>query len=224
MNKYIKILVIFLFASLGVFLMYNKLNKKEINILSIGDDLSLGRTPFNTYGKSYNYYFSRSINANYNDAASYINLTYEELYKKTYYDTEIYSNGEFINIKNAIREANAIIITASNNKSFKKCSKNNRIFIEYLENNFEYITKIIDQISNISTSQIIILTPYCSLYNKEINDYIEKYYVYKNAIFINIYKGIHLKSYYVPNSYNPYPSLEGYNYIYNEIRKEVQIN
>ena len=223
MNKLLKILVIFLFALLSVILIYNRFNKEETNILSIGDSLSLGRTPFNSYDKSYNYYLSRSINAYYNDSNSYENLTYEELYRKIYYDDTIYNKGEFVNIKNVISNSDIIILTASNNVTFKKCKKNYRIFTEYLDKVFDVMTKIVDQIQNISTSSIMILTPYCPEYDKDVNSYIEKYYNYKNVKFINLYKSIHTKSYYIPNKYNPYPSLEGYNFIYNELRKEMEI-
>jgi len=224
MNKLLKIFVIFSFAIVSVILIYNRFNTVENEVLSIGDSLSMGKTPFNSYDKSYNYYLSRSINSYYNDSISYNNLTYAELYRKIYYDETVYNKGEFVNIKNAIGKADIIIMTANNNITFKKCEKNNRIFIEYLDETFNTITKIVDQIKNIRDIKIIILTPYCYTYNEEINKYIDNYYVYNNVVFINLYKLIHKKYYYVPNKYNPYPSLEGYNYIYNEIRKEMQIN
>lgn len=224
MSKLLKIFVIFSFAVAFVILIYNRFSIEENEVLSIGDSLSMGKTPFNSYNKSYNYYLSRSINSYYNDSISYADLTYVELYRKIYYDDTVYNKGEFVNIKNAIGKSDTVILTANNNITFKKCEKNNRIFTEYLVETFNTITKIIDQIKNIRDIKVIVLTPYCYIYNEEINNYIEKYYVYKNVHFINLYKKIHKKYYYVPNKYNPYPSLEGYNYVYNLIRKEMQIN
>jgi hypothetical protein len=54
MNKLLKIFVIFLFALASVIIIYNKFNILENEILSIGDSLSMGKTPFNSYDKSYN--------------------------------------------------------------------------------------------------------------------------------------------------------------------------
>lgn len=222
MNRLLKILVIFFISSILTIIIYNFYHEEKINILSIGDELGQGKTPFNGYNHSYNYYLRRkklnisSIEIN--------NLTYDTIHQKIYYDQNIYYKGKYINIKNAIKQNKYLIISANTEISLDKCNKNSRIYTEYLDNIFEKMSKITDQILKIGNVKIIYLTPYCKEYNEEISKYINKYYSYKSTYFINLNDLLNEKYYYLPSKNNPYPSLDGYNKISNEIYKIINEN
>ena len=70
--------------------------------------------------------------------------------------------------------------------------------------------------------KIIYLTPYCKEYNKEISEYINKYFNYKSTIFVNLNEILNEKNYYLPSNTNIYPSLDGYNKIASEIYKNIK--
>ena len=137
MNRLLKILVIFFISLVLTIIIYNFYHVDKINVISISDELGLGKTPLNGYNHSYNYYLKRkNINLTTLEIA---NLTYDTLYQKIYYDIDIYYKGKYINIKNAIKQNNYLIINANTEKSLDKCNKNSRIYIEYLDNVFEKI-------------------------------------------------------------------------------------
>lgn len=216
MKRILNILVIFLMAIIITIIIYKKEYKQNINILVIGDELSLGVTPFGNINNSYVYYLKR--NNNYNiTTINKPKLTYDELYNMIYFDKKIYYKGEYTNIKNIIKQNNIIILNANTNKSLNKCNKNNRIYKEYLDNTFEKTTKIIDQIYITGTNKVIVLSPYCTNNNEKITKYIDKYYNYKITTYINLNKILNEKSYYLPSQKTNYPSLEGYNKIQNEL-------
>lgn len=242
MNR--KTLVIFLiglFLSAIIFLLtYNN----KLDYLALGDELSLGINPHNEYGKSYTDYFNTYL-INKNKSKSYIksfclNEYYiSDLINDIKKSKELVIDDKKINISQAI--ANADIITISigqkniynlllsnyNNKKLKNIKK----IYESIDILFDDYVNLLNIIRKISDSKIYIIGYYNQLINieqksieqiEEIFDYINKLFKSleeenKNIFYIELSSTIDNKNYYIPNYKFPYPSLEGYNYISNQI-------
>jgi hypothetical protein len=218
MTKILKISIVFFIAILFTIIIYFSFDQRKTYILSLGDDLSLGKTPFNTYNYSYIDYLINNNNYIINTSFMSENITYDDIYNRIYYDELIYDKGSYKNIKNIIRKSDIVILTANNNITFNKCEKNERIINEYLDNLFNKITNIADIIYNIKDLKIIVLTPYCYNYRAKTNDFINKYYKYKNITFINLNE-IFDKTEDLPSPKLTYPSINGYYKIYNRINE-----
>ena len=91
----IKILVIAFCAFLCSFLIYEVYCDDRLNVLSLGDELSIGATPFNSYGDGYNDFLKDFLNKNdivndYNDyfisdGETYVSMVHkfdEDYFKK----------------------------------------------------------------------------------------------------------------------------------------------
>ncbi|MEG1457247.1 MAG: hypothetical protein RSC57_01460 [Bacilli bacterium] len=218
----IKMFILLLVACLFSFLIYNICFINNINYVSLGGSLASGKTPFNTINKSYSDYL-----------ASYLKDKQKlKTYNKTFTKKDYKTNELIMDIKNN-KKINNIEIAST-------ISKANLItisigFDEYLEilNKKDYdklnneVTKIKDLILLIRTfndCNIFIIgyyNPTNLKSNQEIinvsNKKLEKLTYLKKVYFVNIDKGFKEKYYYLPKTSAPYPSLEGYNYIYNQI-------
>ena len=173
MNKILKILVIFFLMIIFVIIIYYRFNKISYDILSFGGEITKYKQNYLSNLKEYNI----------NNSFSETQVTYQDIYNAIYNDIKIYDKGKYTNIKKVIRNSDIIIISANNKKTTDKCNKSKRILEEYLNGIYETTTKIVDQIENITSNKVVIISPYCN--NEIAATYIDKYYNYKNVCYVN---------------------------------------
>jgi lysophospholipase L1-like esterase len=240
MNK--KTLVIFFIGLILSIIIFKITYKEKINYLALGDEITLGYTPFDTYNKSYSDYFSSYLK-NKNKLGFYItdfskyDYTIEKLLDDMEEVKEIKINKKIININQAISSADIITLSFGQrelyillNKNYNEKLKNIDEIYKYVDSYFDNYVSLLNKIRKINSNKIFIIGLYNPLTNtnqnainklNEIFKYMNKKFSTleenKNIFYINISNEMDNKNYYVPNYKNPYPSLEGYNYISNEL-------
>lgn len=220
----IKIFIISFCAFLFSFLIYKVYSDDRLNVLSIGDDLSLGLTPFNSYGESYNDFLKSYLNkynltSIYNDYFISEGETFESILHKFNDDYNLFVKNKSISLRKSIADADIIILSLGSEKTFGKCGLSKEKFIDYIDEYFDLLNEFIDKIAKISNSDIIVIGGYCFDYNEEVNQHILNLVssFNDNVYFINLYNEIHESSIYIPNKNMPFPSLEGYDFIFKRI-------
>lgn len=240
MNR--KTLVIFFIGLVLSFIIFKITYKEKINYLALGDELVLGYTPFDTYNKSYSDYFSEYLK-NKKKLGFYINdfskkdYTIEELLEDMEDIREIKIDNKKLNINQVISSADIITLSFGQkeiyllfNNNYNNKLKNTNEIYDYIDDYFNKYVTLLNKIRKINSNKICIIGLYNPLINtnqdtitklNEIFDYINNKFSSleenKDIFYINISKEMDNKNYYVPNSRNPYPSLEGYNYISNKL-------
>jgi lysophospholipase L1-like esterase len=215
----------------------------KINYLALGDDLSMGKTPFSTYGKSFTDYFATYLK-NKNKLKSFNKEFVQKDYRTTDIikdienDKKILINDNYISINQAILNADLITISTGINELFYKLNYNNikknqiNTIYEYINEMFSDIEKLIIKIRKIDNCKIYLIGFYNPLKNiddetiENIFEYIDNRFEglesYKHIIFIDIYDGFKESKYYLPSDKIYFPSLEGYNYIANQLINEYE--
>ena len=237
MNK--KILVIFFIGILLSFIIFKVAYKENTKYLALGDELVLGYSPYGTYNKSYVDYFYRYLKSKnnvtlYKEFCSY-DKRIQDIIKDIDELKEIKINNKSININQIIAKSDIITISFGQKEiyellssNYNKNLKNIDTIYKYIDDYFNDYVLLINKIRRISDSKIYIIGLYNPLINtnqktiiklEEIFNYINKKFKSleenKNIYYVEISKGMDDKNYYVPKVNNPYPSLEGYNYISN---------
>ncbi len=244
MNR--KTLVIFFIGLILSFIIFKLVYKEKIDYLALGDELVLGYTPFDTYNKSYSDYFSdylkskKKLGFYINDFSKY-NYTIKKLINDMDNIKEIKINNKKININQAISSSDIITLSFGQKELYVLLSKNynnklkniNEIY-KYIDEYFNDYILLLNKIRKINSNEIYIIGLYDPLINvnqetiiklNEIFNYINNKFKLleenKNIYYIEISKEFDNKNYYIPNIKNPYPSLEGYNYISNKLIYKV---
>lgn len=237
-----KKLVIFFLAIVIIYLIYTFTYKEEYTYLAIGDDLAKGHTPFDTYGSSYTDFLYDYIKE----------IKPEAKINKDFIEEDLRVKDLLTKIKNTstesgktltrlIKEAELITISIGSEELFSKLrsnyelySLNNKKMFEYVDNMIDELDELITEIQKIKKSEIYLIGYYNPLQNTEetkiesIFNYIDTKLkvVEKNhkIHYVSIYEGFKEKGTYLPNPNHAFPSIEGYNYISNEIIKEMKNN
>lgn len=240
--KYKKLFVFF-FAFLLTFILYKSFSTNKIYYLSLGDNFAVGATPFDTINKSYADYFkeyleNKEILGKYNNEFSELNYRTTDIIKDIKLNKEKIVNNKKITLNESIAKANIITISIGFNDLFYKTKYNKNEFKfdskmkEYINELFQDIIELTDLIRKINDSSIY----YIGYYNPhnlddgitdKMIEYIENKYKNikrNNVYYVDIKNGFKNKSFYLPNFSNPLPSLEGYNYISNELIKTYEKN
>lgn len=236
-----KKLVIFFLALIAIYFIYNITYKEEFTYLAIGDDLAKGHTPFDTYGEGYtdyiyNYLKEKNPNAKINTDFIEEDLRIKDLLNKI--KNSETSSGK--TLTRAIKEAELITISIGSEELFSKLRSNYELYSINTKKMFEYIDKmtkeleeLISKMRKIKKNEIYLIGYYNPLTDTEDkNSKIESIFNYMDIKLKNIekeykihYISIHEEfkknSSYLPNPGHAFPSLEGYNYIANEIIKEI---
>lgn len=229
-----KLLVIFFLAVIPILLIYINAQKREENIyLAIGDALALGKTPFNSYGKSYvDFYYNHYciVKRNCKLNTSYIN---EDIRIKDLLN-EIESESP-TNLSQAIKEANLITISIGSEELFSKIRSNNMKvdnLNEFIDILFYDMDALIKQIRKLTKSEIYLIgyyniVPLTAINQKNIDDFYNKIdQEFKkledkyNIRYVEIYSKFKEKSKFLPLINNAFPSLDGYKLISEEIIKK----
>lgn len=234
-----KKLFVFLFAFLITFILYKAFSNNKINYLSLGDNFAVGATPFDTKNKSYSDYFAEYLNnknllKTYNNTFSELNYRTTDLIKDIKLNKEEIIDNKKTTINESIAKANIITISIGFNDLYYKVKYNKDDFKKeynmknYLDNMFQDIETLIKLIRKINDAPIYFIG-YYNPHNQNdgITDKMIKYLEEKilnikpteKTYYIDIKEGFIKNSNYVPNIDNPLPSLEGYNYIANELIK-----
>ncbi len=240
MNR--KTLVIFFIGIILSFIIFKITYKEKINYLALGDELVLGYTPFDSYNKSYSDYFSEYLKNKKNlgfyitDFSEY-NYNIKELLEDMEDVKEINVSNEKININQAISSSNIITLSFGQKELYILLSKNYDGKLKNIDEIYKYIDEyfsdyvcLLNKIRKINSNKIYIIGLYNPLINtnqdtivklNQIFNYINNKFKTlednKNIYYVEISKEMDNKSYYIPNIRNPYPSLEGYNYISNKL-------
>ena len=237
-----KILVIFFLTTVLLYLIYKNTYTEEYTYLAIGDDLAKGHTPFDTYNESYTDYLYKYIKERHKNAKINKEFIEEDLRIKDLLDK--IKNAEKSGGKTftqSIKEAEIITISIGSEELFSKLRSNyetyrlnNKKIFEYIDSMIIELKELIVEMKKIKNVEIYIIGYYNPIINKEdeeetletIFNYIElklnKISKENKVHYISIYEEFKNKSYYLPNPSHAFPSLEGYNYIANEIdRKSV---
>lgn len=212
-----KLLVIFLFAIVLVLIIYNRTYKDVTKILSIGSNLSYGKTPFNKQGKSYDYYLKQYMKEDFiymNYIKEEENIL-EELQSLIKYNKEYIIKGKKVTINHLISKSDYIIIDLNDNNSITNCNSRNPLL--YINKQLVKIDSLTKKINKIYNGKIILLGYYCK--EKKLNI---EYVFDENIIYLNLNSLLNSKYYYLPSSEYLYPSLDGYNSIANQILKQIK--
>lgn len=227
-----KILLVFLFFTIIIFISYIKSNKEEINYTIIGEK---------------ELFSNNIISKNFSD------LLYDELYKNPnfgFYSKEFtYKNIRTIDminninnnvsidniyIQNILKRTNILIINTGNNEVNYKLSKvdndennDNEIYI-YLDEVYNDIKKLIQAIKNLNKGKIIFL----GMYNDTGSENNDKYYKYINEKlkllmhsndidYVNLYDILNKNSDYLTNTGKIYITNEGNIAIFNKLYRKI---
>ncbi len=193
MKRKYKIFIIIIISIIFTFIIYKSLYTSKINILSIGDGISSGQTPYNIDGISYNdylkeYYSTKNLLNNYNCNYSYKNNTISTFIKELDSNNiDITSN---MHIKQIINKATIITINIGEEELTKKSSTDGLT----LEDIDEYISEyhyLLNEIHKNTDAKVIVISFYENEYlgkqdvillNSKLANIVKKY----NYIFINV--------------------------------------
>ncbi len=141
------ILTIIIAMCITVMIYYTK-KENEIYYLALGDGITLGETPYNTFGYSYSDYIKEYLEEEnilkfYTKNFAEEDMRIEDLVNQFESDKEIIINNKSISINEAINKANLVTITIGSTDLYYKLKINNN----YLQST-EYKTMIndVDQI------------------------------------------------------------------------------
>lgn len=235
-----KKLVIFFLALIGVYLIYNITYKEKSNYLAIGDELAKGHTPFDTYSESYTDYLYTYLL----DKDSKITINKEFIHedlriKDLLENIKNPSVFEQKNLPQAIKNADIITISIGSEELFSKLRSNNwkttnEKLYEFIDDMIMDLEKLINEIQKIKKTDIYVIGYYNPLvYNEENETKLKSLFNYidvklknlentKKVYYVEIANGFQNKTYYLPNKDHAFPSLEGYNYIANQIIKKIE--
>lgn len=244
-----KILVIFFGGLILSFIIFIFTFDNKQDYVALGDELVLGITPYSEYNESYSDFFSTYL-SNKNKLKSYIEEFAEVDYHITDLISDIklgkvkQINNKELNVTQAIAKADIITISlgqkeikdmlAANYKNGQFRNKQN--IYKYIDQLFDDYVELLNLIRKINDCDIYIVGLYNPIINAGQSDIavIEDIFNYintkfsrlekdnKNIYYINLSSKIDSKSYYIPRSEMPYPSIEGYNFISNEIICKVE--
>ena len=143
-----KLSVIFLFLCSILFLIYNKFDESNINILYIGES--------NTFYKLYNDLDKFEVNK-----FLFEDVTYDEL--NNFIDNNIYKviKDKYIYLNQEIRKSDIIILNANNFEYKLKCRRNDRVLNEYNFNVNRDINNLISSLNKIVISKIFVIGNHC---------------------------------------------------------------
>ena len=223
MKKHIIITIII--GIISAFIIYKLTYQEQMNILVLGDSLSLGMTAYNVEGYSYNdylkdYFEENSILREYIPNFSSIDETTNSMLLKITNNSKLKSSN--LTIQQAISKAKIITVHLGmdelNNKQIIKTKQ-----IDNYLNNME---KIIKQIRFFNQKQIFIISLYqtnkISLEQVEIiNKALNQIAIENNCTFINISNIINKKEYYF-NPKNYHLNYKGHKYISEQIINKLQ--
>lgn len=221
-----KILIITILGSILSIIIYFYTRKEEINIVALGDGVSIGMTPYNIEGYSYNDYLKNDF-----ENVHKLNKYYEfggfgKTVKELIYEIKENKSKSFkddkIEIQRAINEADILTISIGMDElSEDKITK--QIILDYEDD----IKELLSMIKMLNNKKVYVIGLYTikkeELPNIEkLNAIIRTEAENNNFTFIDITNIINKKEYYLDNK-SYYINYEGHKVIYNEIKKYCKV-
>lgn len=242
----LKKLIIFFVALLLCFVIFKYTFDSKLDYLALGDDLSKGKTPFGNYGKSFTDFFAQYLqNKNklksYNNKFTFENHRTTDLISDMRDNKTVNINNKAVNINQSIVDAEIVTLSIGINDLFYKLNYSNlsknqiNTIHSYIDQIFGDISIVVTNIRKLNDCKIYIIGYYNAL--KDINEgqeetinkvfsHIQSEFIKlektRNVFYVDISEGFDKKSYYLPSKKNPFPSLEGYNYISNKIIEKYE--
>lgn len=221
-----KIILIAILGSILSVIIYFYTKNDEINIVSLGDGLSIGMTPYNIEGYSYNDYLKEDYDKlhklnKYYEFGSFGKTVKELIYEIKENETKVIKN-EKVEIQRAINEADILTICIGMDElSEDKITKS--IILDYEDD----IKELLSMIKMLNNKKVIVLGLYTI--NKEelpnidkLNAIIHDACVSNDFEFVDISKLVNNKDYYLSKS-SYYINYIGHKTIYNEIKKTCKV-
>ena len=221
-----KLIFLTLIAIFFTYIIYYFTKNDEITIVSLGDSLSLGMTPYDINGLSYNDYLKEEFEKKhklkeYIPNFSKSRLTIKELIYEIKENKTITIKNKSLSIKQAIAKSDILTIAIG----FDELSNINittNIRKEFMSD----FKELLSLIKSLKTNQVFIL----SLYKTNNNDYLsiaKINAIIRDITLSNSFNFIDISSLFkqedfFPNTY--YLNYLGHKKIYEKIKKEVVIN
>lgn len=228
--KKLKILIIFFFVLLIVFLIYKKLKDDRINYLVIGDYLAVGTNAYGDVNYGYsdylkNYLIDNNKLKSYNNLFINSNYSLKELTNDIYNNKIIKFNNKDYSIKKLLRNSNLLTISIGNNELNEILINSNDIYND-IDNLLKDINSFLNQVRNYAKNKIIFLGYYqynnTSLeYIKYINNKLNQLLIDYDISYFDTDKVISSNSDYLPNHSSNKPGNKGYIEIGNKIINQV---
>ncbi len=232
LKKFIIIILVFILC----FIIFKYTFNSKVDYLALGDDLTIGKSPFGNYGKSFSDFFAQYLSnknklKSYNKKFSGQNYRITDLIKSMNNNKREVINNKKVNINQAIVNAELITISVGINDLFYKLNYRNirknqiNTIYNYIYEMFIDYSYLLINIRKLNDCKIYLIGYYNPLINlndeekqkvDEIFEFIDKEFnnlESKNIFYVKIIEGFNNKSYYLPNNNEMFPSLEGYNYI-----------
>ena len=223
-----KIIAIALIGAILSVIIYFFTKSDELTIVSIGDGLSLGMTPYGIEGKSFNDYLKEDYEHRHK-LKEYIHefansgKTVKELIYEIKENTTLVIKEEEIEIQQAINEADILTISIGMDELANK-RITNQIKNEYLED----LEELLSMIKMLNNKKVIVVSLYTWGRNdlltiEKLNASIRDIALSNNFLFVDINKILLNKEYYLSEE-SYYINYIGHKMIYNEIKKLVTIH
>lgn len=162
-----KLLVIFFLSCLLSYIIYNYTINNRIDVLVLGDNYLIN-SKYKTYDK---YLLDKYYNINdFNKLFTIDNGTYKDIINNIKNNYFVYEKGKKVYLNQKITESDLIILNASNDNYFEKCSKGKSIIRKYNESVIEDINALKEIISKISAAKVIVISNYCYNENYQLNN------------------------------------------------------
>lgn len=235
-----KLIVIFFLAIVPLFIIYKLYNKTTFTYLAIGDALAKGHTPFDTYNKSYVDYLSSYLESHKKNYILNKDFIDEDIRIKDL-TTALKSTNNSTTLSQNVKNADIITLSIGSEELFSKLRSSynyknidNTKNFEYVDLMFKDLDTLIKELRRINKKDIYIIGYYNPLRLTEQNEtYIISLFNYLDIKFNELEKKYKIKYIkindefinkpgYLPSINNAFPSLEGYNYIANEIIKNIK--
>ncbi len=228
-RRYKLLLIIFIGAMLTIFI-NNLRPQNKINLVSLGDGFSLGMTPYNVAGYSFNDYLkeellTKQLLGDYNNEFSLSHLTIHEL--NEYMDKNVYGNSSKIPIKQTLDKADIVTIAIGVDE-LADLSLQGNINSENINKYITEMSRFLTNLRSFYTKKIIIIGiyPAYKLDKKdviEINDKLKKLCGKYQAVFYDCL-GIALNAKYYLTNNSCYFNYEAHKIIANELLKQLAKN
>lgn len=220
-----KILIIIIIGITLSIIIYLYTKKEELNIVSLGDGTSLGMTPYNIEGLSYNDYLINDYKEmhklnNYYDFSEFGKSIKELIYEiKENKTKEI--KGEEIEIQRAMNEASILTISIGMDEISE-----DKITKETIINYEDDIKELLSMIKMLNHNKVIVIGLYTIkkeeyLNIAKMNAILRDAAISNHFIFIDISDLQEKEEYYLDNK-SYYMNYLGHKKIYEKIKKEIK--
>ena len=221
----IKLIILIIIVSFTSIIIYNYTQKDEITVVALGDSISLGMTPYNIKGYSYNNYLKEEYENKHKLNKYYefseCGKTVKELIYEIKENKKIDINGKTIELQRIINEADILTI----NIGMDELSED-KITKEIIKNYNNDIKELLNIIKKLNSKKVIIIGLFTikkeELLNiNKINANIRDKALINNFTFIDISTILNKEEYFF-NKDSYYINYLGHKEIYKAISKSLK--